>query len=187
LDLPAEVQLAQQRAQQAGFVNSCEPDVGQLLMVLAAAVPLFGRVLEIGTGAGVGTAWLATGLERRPDVEAISIERDVDLVALARSGPWPKRVRLIHGDVFAVLDGLGQFDLVFADAPGGKWEGLERTLRALRPSGVLVVDDMRPAAWHDAEHQATIQQIRGTLLGHPELVATELEWSSGVMLATRRR
>lgn len=187
MEFPAEVQLAQRRAEQAGFVCSCEPDVGRLLMVLAAAVPLFGRVLEMGTGAGVGAAWLATGLEQRPDVEAISVEMDPDLIALVRAGPWPTRVRLIEGDILAVLDGLGQFDLIFADAQGGKWVGLERTVQALRAGGVLVVDDMRPATWRDSEHQARTGQVRRNLHEHPDLITVELAWSSGVMLATRRR
>lgn len=187
VEFPAEVQLARQRAEHAGFVRSCEPEVGRLLMVLAAAVPLFGRVLEMGSGAGVGTAWLATGLERRPDVEAISIERDAGLVALAREGPWPERVRLVEGDVLTVLDGLGQFDLIFADAQGGKWERLERTVQALRSGGVLVVDDMRPGAVSDDAHEAITAKVRRTLSEHPDLIATELDWSSGVMLATRRR
>lgn len=34
----------------AGFGLSCEPEVGRLLAVLAAAVPPGGAVLELGTG-----------------------------------------------------------------------------------------------------------------------------------------
>lgn len=187
MEFPAEVQLAQQRAEQAGFAMSCEPEVGRLLMVLAAAVPLFGRVLEMGSGAGVGTAWLATGLERRPDVEAISVEKDARLVELARTGSWPRRVRLVEGDVLTMLERLGQFDLIFADAQGGKWVGLERTVRALRSGGVLVVDDMLPKPGANGTDADMIEQVRQTLLKHPDLITTELNWSSGVMMATRRR
>ncbi|MYS80280.1 hypothetical protein [Embleya scabrispora] len=39
-----------------GFALSSEPKVGRLLPVLAAAVPTDGRILEPGTGAGVGAA-----------------------------------------------------------------------------------------------------------------------------------
>ena len=41
---------------------ACEPGVGRLLAVLAAAVPVYGRILEMGTGVGVGTAWIVYGL-----------------------------------------------------------------------------------------------------------------------------
>lgn len=187
MEFPAEVQLALKRAEQAGFGMSCEPEVGRLLMVLAAAVPLFGRVLEMGSGAGVGAAWLATGLERRPDVEAISVEQDPSLIELARTGPWPERVRLVEGDVLRMIERLGRFDLIFADAQGGKWEGLERTVQALRAGGVLVVDDMHPMSEGNGSDAAIIEYVRQTLLNHPDLVTTELDWSSGVMMATRRR
>ena len=45
---------------------------------------------------------------------------------------------------------LSLFDLVFADAPGGKWTGLDSTISALNPGGVLVVDDMDPGRYEDA-------------------------------------
>ena len=34
-------------------------------------------------------------------------------------------------DAEALLPELGAFDLIFADAPAGKWTGLDRTLAAL--------------------------------------------------------
>lgn len=186
VELPAEVHLAQQRAEQAGFAYSCDPEVGRLLMVLAAAVPLFGRVLEIGTGAGVGAAWLATGLERRLDVEAMSVEADEELVALDRAGAWPARIKLIEGDILSVIGGLGQFDLIFADAQGGKWHGLDRTVQALRPGGILVVDDMDvPPGIDPADHPNTA--VRRTLRAHAGLVTADFPLGSGVTLATRKR
>ena len=97
---------AQIRADQHGFPFSCEPGAGALLSSLAAAVPAEGRILELGTGAGVGLAW---------------------------------------------LPGLGRFHLVFVDAPGGKLEGLDRSIAALEPGGVLVVDDMDLAFHEDPE------------------------------------
>ncbi len=46
------------------------------------------------------------------------------------------------GDGAEVVGRLGQFDLIFADAPGGKIFKLRRTVAALREGGVIVVDDM---------------------------------------------
>ena len=62
--MPALVAAATDRARSAGFPLSCEPAVGQLL---AAHLPAGARVLELGTGAGVGTAWIASGLLPRDD------------------------------------------------------------------------------------------------------------------------
>ena len=55
----------------------------------------------------------------------------------------------------ALFDELGQFSLIFADAPGGKWEGLDRTIAALEPGGLLVVDDMR---WPTVEIVPTVSR-----------------------------
>src|SRR4029453_15613903 len=45
-----------------GFNMASEPKVGALLAALAAAKP-GGRLLELGTGTGHGTAWLLSGME----------------------------------------------------------------------------------------------------------------------------
>lgn len=95
-------------------------------------------------------------------------------------------MRLFVDDALTVLADSGQFDLVFADAPAGKWEGLERTIEAVRPGGHLVVDDMRPPGV-DKQHQVKIMELRRRLLAHPDLVSAEMAWASGVILSTRRR
>src|SRR5689334_6368284 len=135
--LPEPVARAQAAAEEAGFKMSCEPDVGALLAVLAAAVPAGGRILELGTGAGVGTAWLVHGLADRSDVELITCECDPGTAAVAAQMRWPGFARLVVGDATDVTRASGSFDLVFADAQGGKWEGLPTTIAALRPGGHL--------------------------------------------------
>jgi len=74
--IPDRVTVAMARAEAAGFPLSCEPAVGQLLAVLAAYLPASGHVLELGAGAGVGTAWVVTGVSDRRDVTLVSVEPD---------------------------------------------------------------------------------------------------------------
>jgi demethylmenaquinone methyltransferase/2-methoxy-6-polyprenyl-1,4-benzoquinol methylase len=187
VDVPGVVLDAKARAARAGFRLSSEDAVGELLAVMAGEVPDGGRVLELGTGVGVGTAWIVAGLAgaQRDDVEVVTIEGDAGLAAAAASVEWPAFVRLVAGDVLAVLGSLGTFDLVFADAQGGKWEGLDRTIAVLRVGGALVVDDMRPQpGWTDGQRSKQ-EMVRRTLLGHPDLDAIELDVGSGVILCTR--
>jgi len=184
--LPGHVVEALERARRAGFRLSSEPAVGRLLAVLAAGVPAGGRILELGTGVGVGLGWLAHGLGGRSDVEVRSVEADRDTAALAQEGRWPAHVLVILGDAeLYVRDHPASFDLIFADAPGGKWEGLEHTIAALRPGGHLVVDDMRPDAWIDETHRTKTAEVHARLLGSPALVSVEIEWATGVILCTR--
>ena len=182
-DLPPIVSEAQRRASAAGFARSCEDDVGRLLAVLAVAVARGGRILELGSGAGVGTAWLAHGVGRRDDVDLATVELDPELAACAAEAGWPPFVRAAQGDAVDHL--VGPVDLIFADAPAGKWWALDRTIGALGPGGLLVVDDMSPPSFADDEHERNTAEVRATLLDHPGLRSVELAWSSGVIVSTR--
>jgi predicted O-methyltransferase YrrM len=186
-ELPGSVLAAYERAASAGFRLACEADVGGLLAALAAAVPTGGRVLEIGTGVGVGLAWLVHGLGARRDVEVVTVELDDQVQRTALSAPWPRWVRFASGDGAQVVGSLGQFDLIFPDAPGGKIFKLRRTVAALRPGGVLIVDDMDPARHDDEQLRSALAVVRHRLLDNAELVCAELGLSSGVIVAVKRR
>jgi predicted O-methyltransferase YrrM len=90
------------------------------------------------------------------------------------------------GDGGELVERLGRFDLVFADAPGGKLTRLDRTVEALRPGGILVVDDMDLTLHDDPELVSALTSVRESLLDDKRLVAVELQTSSGMIVATRR-
>jgi predicted O-methyltransferase YrrM len=186
-DLPAAVQAALTRAEAAGFKLSSEPGVGALLAALAASVRQRGHILELGTGAGVGLAWLVSGLGTRTDIEVITVDIDADLQSATRAAGWPPYVRFDQGDGAVRAGQLGRFDLIFADAQGGKTVGLDQTIGALSPGGVLVVDDMDLARHDDPELREALSRVRAQLLQDRRLVCAELTYSSGVILAARRR
>jgi demethylmenaquinone methyltransferase/2-methoxy-6-polyprenyl-1,4-benzoquinol methylase len=184
--IPPLVRAAEARAAALGFAQSCEPDVGRLLTVLAAGVPRGGRILEIGTGAGAGTAWLVTGLGGREDVAVVSVELDRERLEAVAADPWPRAVQFVAGDILELFDSIGTFDLIFADAQGGKWERLDRTIDALVPGGLLVVDDMRrPTVVAYPDQAEKTELVRRTLVTDTRLLTVELDWSSGVLLARR--
>ena len=183
---PPIVATAMRRARAAEFGMSCDPDVGAFLAALAAAVPPHGRILELGTGAGVGLAWLVHGLGARMDVEVLSVEIDRSMAEVTSKDGWPSYVRIVVDDALAVLLTCGQFDLVFADAQGGKWEGLDMTLAAVRGGGQLVVDDMNPPEWMSDEHRDKTLEVRRHLLARDDLASVDIAWASGLILSTRR-
>ncbi|GIE74681.1 hypothetical protein Aph02nite_06310 [Actinoplanes philippinensis] len=187
MSVPESVRQAQQRAELRGFGMSCEDPVGPLLAVLAAAVPPGGRVLELGTGAGTGTAWLATGLAGRDDATLTTVELDPGLAAAVRESDWPAWVEILEGDAAALLPSLGHFALIFADAVAGKWTGLDLTLDALAPGGVLIVDDMDLSRYTEPEHREAVQRVEDTLATDPRLHTVRLPAGTGLTVATRRR
>jgi predicted O-methyltransferase YrrM len=184
--VPPLVAEATLRAREAGFPYSCEPATGRLLAVLTAHLPARARVLELGTGTGVGTAWIASGLLPRTDVEVISVEADPQRAELAARGDWPAFVGFRRGDALDLLARAGPSDLIFADAPAGKWHGLDKTIAALRPYGMLIVDDMTPRPDWDDRQRTEQSNVRETLLTAPALTSVELAHGSGLILSTRR-
>jgi predicted O-methyltransferase YrrM len=184
---PPRVDAALSRAAHAGFELSCDTAVGQLLAVLAAAVPRNARILELGTGFGVGLAWITHGLEGRADVEVVSIESGLRAIEAARLGNWPSFVSIVDGDAVTLLPTVGEFDLVFADAEGGKWERLDLTLAAVRLDGVLIVDDMTPACWETERHRLKTAEVRDRLFSDSRFVSAEVTQGTGVILSTRVR
>ena len=183
-NVPAAVAGAKRRAKDLRFVSACEDGVGRLLAVLAAAVPRGGRILEVGTGVGVGLAWIVAGLARRDDVELVSIEGDLRLVESARGWDWPATVRILAGDARDLLPDLGRFDLVFVDAAPVKYGPIDAMVRLLRPGGMLLIDDLCATAEASADEMRERDGLRQALLRHPDLQSIELEWASRLVLAT---
>jgi demethylmenaquinone methyltransferase/2-methoxy-6-polyprenyl-1,4-benzoquinol methylase len=164
---------------------ACEDGIGRFLAAQVAHLPLRSRVLEIGTGVGVGIAWMMAGLGERRDVEIISIENDARLSTAARSYAWPAYVDLQTGDAAEALETLGTFDLIFADASPFKFHHLAELVGALRPGGMLIFDDMKDARSADAAGVTPQETLRRQVLDNPELVAVELDCSSGLLVASK--
>ena len=76
---------------------------------------------------------------------------------------------MLHGDWQEVLPGEAPFDLLFAD--GGRSKYHEELLGLLAPGGTLVLDDLTPG--YDGP-----DPVRELWLGHPRLLAAELQVSS---------
>ncbi len=165
---------------------SSEPGVGALLAALAAAAPEAARIAELGTGAGVGLAWIVYGLGERDDASVFTVDTNEELLATVATAGWPSYVEFVHDDGVNAVREFAPFDLVFADAAGGKLEGLDVTIDALTPGGVLIVDDMDPARHVDDGLSEPLGAVREQILGDPLLVAAELDFASGVIVATKR-
>ena len=63
-----------------------EPKVGSLLSALAASKPA-GRFLELGTGAGHGTAWLLAGMDAASTLDTVDTNAEVLAIARDTSAP----------------------------------------------------------------------------------------------------
>jgi predicted O-methyltransferase YrrM len=175
-DLPPLVSAAVALAASAGFDNSCAPEQGRLLSLLAHGRS-GGRIGETGTGCGVGLAWMAEATG--PGTSLVSVEIDEGRAAAAADlfAAQP-HVRVLQGD-WTRLAEHGPFDLLVLDG-GGKGKDpsadspLDPTAGWLAMGGLVVLDDFIPAGQPgSAEHDGA----RRHWLGHPALKATELRLS----------
>lgn len=173
-------------AQQLGFDASSEPRTGALLQVLAGSKP-GGRFLELGTGVGIATAWLAAGMDKRATLDTVELEPAVSAAAKKRLGA-DQRIRFHVADAALWLtDYSGSpFDLIFADAWPGKFIAREAALDLLAPGGFYVIDDLTPTPEWDKEHQQKIEPLVTELEHTAGLDCVRLGWSTGLLVAVRR-
>jgi predicted O-methyltransferase YrrM len=163
-----------------------EPKVGALLAVLAASKP-GGRLLELGTGTGHGTAWLLDGMDTDATLDTVDTDEDVVAVARQHLGADPRvRFHLQDGAEFLGSGGGGSFDLIYADAWPGKFTHLDQALALLRPGGVYVIDDLLPQANWPEGHAPKVPALIDDLEGRGGFATVRLAWASGLMLVVRR-
>ena len=174
------------RSRALGFDMPSQAAAGALLRGLAASKP-GGRLLELGTGTGLATAWLLDGMNAAATL--VSVDKDAGVQAVAREalGEDP-RVSFVVADALAHIRDQppASLDLIFADAWPGKYEGLDEALARLAPGGLYVVDDMSPQPNWPPGHQRHVEALTARLRADPDLVVTVLDWASGLIIAARR-
>ncbi|MFI5764669.1 O-methyltransferase [Streptomyces sp. NPDC051563] len=183
--LPVPLTALRAKAAEAGFTLSCEDRTGSLLAVLAAARP-GGRILELGTGAGEGAAWLLSGMDGGSRLTTVELDDTVQAIAREELGS-DQRVTFVAGDAGAWLDGFegAPFDLVFADTWPGKFTHLDRALELVAPGGIYLIDDLLPQPGWPQEHAASVVRLLAELDGREDFRCVRLSWASGLLMAVR--
>jgi len=172
------------------------PGAGAALRLIAAMADAR-SVVEIGTGAGVGSMWLLRGM--RPDGVLTTIDVEPEHHRAARetfseAGIAGNRVRLISGRALEVLPRLtdSAYDLVFCDGDKTEYAGyLEQALRLLRPGGVVVFDN---ALWHDRvadptqrdEETTAIRELGRSVREDERLVSALFVAGDGLLVAVKK-
>lgn len=168
-----------------GFDMASEPTVGALLAALAATKP-GGRLLELGTGTGHGTAWLLSGMDATARLDTVDTDAAVTAVAVRHLGA-DSRVAFhpMDGADFIRQAPTAHFDVIYADAWPGKFTHLDEALALLRPGGIYVIDDLLPQPnWPDG-HASNVSRLIDDLERRPEFTTVRLAWASGLMVVVR--
>ena len=183
---PAALPLIEACTAELKFGMASEPRTGALLQVLAASKP-GGRLLELGTGTGLATAWLLSGMDESSTLTSVDTDAEVQSVADEALGNDPRLTLVIEdGAAFLRRQRPQSFDLVFADAMPGKYESLDEALALVAPGGFYIIDDMLPQPNWPEGHDVKATNLLYTLSSRPGFHMAPLVWSSGVVVLVRK-
>lgn len=194
-DRPELVRAALKSAEELGFptdrdaaggLPSCSlPGVGRVLAMLAAGCHE-GRIGEIGTGVGVGTAWMVSAMPPTAELVTIEIDEDRARAAAALFADDP-RVRVLHGDANRLALEYGPYDLLFAD---GGWRDRSALVDLLRPGGRVVMDDVTPIAALPPDSEFREHDPKREFFADERLVSAEIvlpDLRNSMLVGTRVR
>lgn len=194
MDIPAPVRKVMGRLEeqdirdrvdgtpQSKRLRAISPEVGGFLLTLATAIGARAFV-EIGTSGGYSTIWLALAAKRTGG-HVDTYDVDPAKVEIARSNLGEAGLSdLVDAHLEDGCAGLqrldGQADFVFIDAEKDDYERfLEPAVRALRPGGTLVADNL-------TSHEDDLAGFRDKALGHPLLSGLVVPIGRGELVAVK--
>ena len=160
-EVPEIVSSTLDLSRQRGFITSIRNETGRLLAALAASRT--GTLAELGTGCGVGSAWLSSGAPAEtPNVHVIA-------------GDW------------STLEQYAPFSLVFVDVRD-VMEFIDVFADLLEPGGIAVLDDFAPSAFWPPIVEGRVDTIRERWLTDERFAAVEMliDVDASLIIATRR-
>jgi predicted O-methyltransferase YrrM len=183
-ELPEIVSRAFDVSRKAGYVSFCRNETGRLLATLAATRS--GTLAEFGTGTGVGTAWLRSGVP--DDARIITAEKDGVLAkAAAEIFEDDDRVEVLEAD-WSLLHQHGPYSLVFLDAGDPDSVRVDQVIDLLEPGGIVVLDDFTPCESWPPIAYGRVDTLREEWLTDERVTAVEIMVASdaSTVVATRR-
>jgi predicted O-methyltransferase YrrM len=183
-ELPHVVTRAFDVCRQAGYVAFCRNETGRLLATLAATRG--GTLAEFGTGCGVGTAWLRSGV--REDAHILTAELDPRLAKAAQQiFTDDDQVEVLAAD-WSTLRDKGPFSLLFLDSGSPDDVGVESIVELVEPGGVVVLDDFAPCELWPPITGGRVDTLREQWLTDERFTAVEVMVApdASAVIATRR-
>jgi predicted O-methyltransferase YrrM len=186
--LPPQLAAIEEATGALGFGMASDRATGELLRTLAASKP-GGSLLELGTGTGMATSWLLHGMDAA--ARLLSVDNDGVAQAVARDHCGEdSRLTLATEDGDTTLTRLAAagavYDLIFADTWPGKFRLLDVALGLLKTGGFYVVDDLLPQPNWPPNHGERVERLLAELRSRPDLVITQLDWSTGLLVAVKQ-
>ena len=183
-ELPDVVSRAFAVSRKAGNVSFCRNETGRLLAALAATRE--GTLAEFGTGCGVGTAWLRSGV--REGARIVTAELDAKLAkAAAEIFDDDPQVEVVAADWSTLVD-KGPFSLLFLDSGKPSAAGPDKVWDLVEEGGIVVIDDLIPTDLWPPIVYGRVDSLRESWLTDERFTTVEVMVAAdtSVLLATKR-
>ena len=183
-ELPDVVSRAFAVSRKSGYVSFCRNETGRLLATLAATRG--GTMAEFGTGCGVGTAWLRSGV--RGEARIVTAELDPKLAgAAAEIFVDDPQVEVLAADWSTLLD-KGPFSLLFLDSGEPTEVGVDAIADLVEEGGIVVLDDFTPCELWPPITGGRVDTLREQWLTDERFTSVEVMVASdaSTLIATKR-
>ncbi|MBV8489352.1 MAG: O-methyltransferase [Candidatus Eremiobacteraeota bacterium] len=173
-------------------------ETGRLLSTVVHAMQA-SRILEIGTGYGCSTLWMALAQPRMGRIWTVDPEPRRTEIAISyfkRAGE-DDYIEIFNTPTLDLLNNFPQrnLDIVFVDANPVEYRTiLDLTVPMLKLSGLVIVDDClmggrvaAPPSRDDDAALAAMRDFNEYFLSHPDLDATILPLGNGTGIGARKR
>ncbi|SDD22102.1 O-methyltransferase [Niabella drilacis] len=185
INLPVQYEAIALKTKALGFDMPSDLQTGSLLRTLAASKP-GGRILELGTGTGLATSWILSGMDT--GTALVSVDNNELLISVAQEQLKDDRIEFVCADGYEWITTYNgaTFDLIFADAMPGKYDLFEETFALLKTGGIYLIDDMLPQPNWPEGHAERVAGFIKMLELRGDLVLTKLNWSTGIIIAVKK-
>ncbi len=182
-ELPALVSATLDLSRQRGFITSIRHETGRLLASLAASRT--GTLAELGTGCGVGSAWLSSGALEGARI--VSAELDPSLAGdVQKIFAAVDNVEVVAGD-WSTLEQYAPFSMLFVDVRE-VMEDIDVLADLLETGGIVVLDDFTPSPFWPPIVDGQVDSVRERWLTDDRFTAVEMliDPHASLLIATRR-
>jgi predicted O-methyltransferase YrrM len=183
-EVPEIVERAFASSRKAGYASFCRNETGRLLAALAATRS--GTLAEFGTGCGVGTAWLRSGVGRGAQIISAELDPRLATAAAAVFADDPY-VEVVAAD-WAILLDRAPFSLLFLDSSETETFRVDQVADLVEEGGIVVIDDFPPCTTWPPMTYGRVDVAREEWLSDDRFAAAEVMVAEDatVIIATRR-
>ncbi|MCH5598461.1 O-methyltransferase [Niabella ginsengisoli] len=183
-NIPKQYDLILDATKALAFNMASDLQTGSLLSTLAASKSN-ANILEMGTGSGLSTSWILSGMDNKSRLT--TIENNELLLDIAKKNLVDERVDFVLADGYEWLKNYSgeKFDLLFADAMPGKYDLFEEAFDLLKPGGIYFIDDMLPQPNWPEGHAERVDAFINMLDHKTDVTFTKLSWSTGIIIVVK--